>query len=590
MTLEIAFVLLVGFSALVLFVSEKLRVDVVALLVMVTFIGTGVLSPTQGIAGFSNPATVTVAAMFVIAQALNNTGALDTVAALLLKLARRSLNRAALFLMSSIAFISAFINNTAAVAVFLPVTIKLSGSARTSPSKLLIPLSYASLFGGVCTLIGTSTNILVSTLSEQYGYQPIGMFEMTRLGLILASIGIIYMLLIGIPLLPERRQIQDLEEEFKITPYLTEIILREPSSLVGMDLNEAHLTDSFDIDVLEIQRGAQRIRHPDRYTTLEDGDLLRIRCGRDTLAELSMLPGVELCPLKDGVKRLVGKVAEAVVAPGSRLVGQTLKSINFRDRFRCTTVALRRRGKTIYSKLGHTVLQAGDVLLLVGVPEALMEKRGHRDFVLVSKIRLNRQRRHLSIPSVVVIALVVLSVSFKIVPVVVGALIGCAALLLVGSITADEMYESIDWSVIMLIGGMLTLGAAVTESGADKLIAGFLVRIAGDFGPWVLLSVLYLLTSILTEGLSNSATAVLLVPLAISTAQGMGVDPRPFLMAITFAASNSFMTPVGYQTNTLVYGPGQYRVSDYLKVGVPLNLLFWIVATCLIPYFWPFNP
>lgn len=589
MTPEIAFILLVGFVAVYLFITEKLRVDVVALLVMVTFISTGVLSPTQGIAGFSNPATVTVAAMFVLAAALQKTGALNFAAAAILRIAGRSTWRVAGVLMVSIAFISGFINNTAAVAVFLPVTIELARKANVSASKLLIPLSFASLFGGVCTLMGTSTNILVSTLSVQHGDKPIGMFEMAPLGLIMALIGFVYMLLIGIHLLPEHRQVQSLEDNFDVGPYLTEIGLTEECQSLGLKLSEAPFAKELDLDVLEIQRGEQRVPAPDGETILMNGDLLRIHCSLESLNVLRELPGVEIHPLRKGGADREVHFLEAVVAPGSVLVGHTLKTINFRERFKCTAVALRRHGRTLHTKLGNIRLQSGDVLLVADSPEAVTRIQNHRDFVLVSQVEMPRSRQHLALPSVVILGLVVAAVALEIVPVVVAALLGCAALVLSGAITADEVYQAIDWSVIMLLGGMLTLGAAIQESGADKILSGWLLSVAGDFGPWFLLSAFYLITSLLTEALSNNATAVLLVPVAFSSAAALQVDPRPFLMAITFAASASFMTPVGYQTNTLVYGPGQYRFADYLKVGTPLNILFWLVASALIPVFWPFN-
>lgn len=587
MTPEIAFVLLVGFLTVVLFVTEKLRVDVVALLVMVTFIGSGVLTPTQGIAGFSNPATVTVAAMFVLAAALRHTEALDSLADLILRLSGESLWRAATVLMVTISIISAFINNTAAVAVFLPVAMEVSRRAKLSPSKLLIPLSFASLFGGVCTLIGTSTNILVSTLAVQHGEEPVGMFEMAPLGLLLALVGISYMLLVGIRLLPARGKPHSLEMAYDGGPYLTEVTITEEYPAVGRRLLEVPLVAEKDLEILEIQRGQERIRHPDSHTVLQTGDLLRIRCCLHTLSSLRTTTGVRLHPLKEEQAR--PSFLEAVVAPGSSLTGHTLKSINFRDRFGCTAVALRRRGQTQSTKLGTARLRGGDVLLVAEAREGHSRIRASRDFVLVSRVEMSHSRRHLAVPSAMILAVVVGLVAFDVVPVVVASLMGCAALILAGSITPDEVYEAIDWSVIMLLGGMLTLGAAVEESGADKLLAQGLLSVAGDHGPWFLLSMFYLVTSLLTEGLSNNATAVLLVPIAFSASDALGVDSRPFLMAITFAASASFMTPVGYQTNTLVYGPGQYRFSDYLKVGTPLNLLFWLIATFLIPVFWPFQ-
>lgn len=589
MTVESAFVLLIGLLATTLFVTERLRVDVVAMLVMVSFISAGIISPEQGISGFSNPATVTVAAMFVLAAALEKTGALDSVAALIMRLSGKSLFRATFLLMTSVGFISAFVNNTAAVAVFLPITLELSRRANISPSKLLIPLSFASLFGGACTLIGTSTNVLVSTLSVQHGDKAFAMFEMAPLGLIMAAAGMIYMLTFGLWILPKRRSTRSVEAEYALEPYLTEVVLGEPCESIGKNLVEAPLLREHDLDILEIQRGRLRIRHPSSMTVLEDGDRLRVRCTLDSLQTLPAVPGVELHPLTKSTEGDDFQFMEAVLAPNSSLCGETLQSINFRERFKATAVALRRHGKNQHSKLGSAILHAGDVLLIAATSEArdLVKRSG--DFVLCSEITQRTNRQHLALFSVSILIGVVLLTSFNVLPIVASALLGCAILTLAGAVTPDEVYEAIDWKVIMLLGGMLTLGQAMQESGTDKFLAQGLEGLAGAFGPWLLVSALYLITSLLTEVLSNNATAVLLVPVAFSAAESIGIDPKPLLMAITFAASASFMTPVGYQTNTLVYGPGQYKYADYLKVGTPLNLLFWIIASFMIPILWPFH-
>jgi di/tricarboxylate transporter len=588
MTLEIVFVLLVALGALALFITEKLRVDVVALLVMVTFIATGILTPTQGIAGFSNPATVTVAAMFVLAAALQKTGALNFAADYIIRLSGESSWRAAALLMLAIAAISGFINNTAAVAVFLPVTMELARKTKTSPSKLLIPLSFASLFGGACTLIGTSTNILVSTLSVQHGDRPIGMFEMAPLGLILLAAGFIYLLTVGLRLLPDHPHLHGAETKLELGRYLTEVGLTTDCSYAGASLGTSPLTQNSEIEILEIQRNDQRMK-PDEHLILESGDLLRIQCNLKTLNDLRAIPGLEIHPLRKCESEKDGSFLEAAVAPGSVLNGHTLKTFNFRERFKCTALAVRRHGQTLHTRLGNIRLKTGDVLLLSETPTGISRLRNSRDFVLISKVDLPLTRAHLALPSVIILGLMVAAVALELLPIVVAALLGCVAIVLAGSITPDEVYESIDWSVIMLLGGMLTLGAAIQESGADKILASSLLSIAGDFGPWFLLCALYLVTSLLTEALSNNATAVLLVPIAFSAAHGLGVEPRPFLMAIAFAASASFMTPMGYQTNTLVYGPGGYSVKDFMKVGTPLNLLFWVLASMLIPVFWPFQ-
>lgn len=589
MTAEILFVLIIGLCAVWLFVTEKLRVDVVALLVMSSFIASGVLTVEEGIAGFSNPATVTVGTMFILAAGIQYTGAMERVASFILRTAGKSLYPTVAVLMLTIGFLSAFVNNTAAVAVFLPITLEIARRSKNPASKLLIPLSFASLFGGACTLIGTSTNILVSSLSVNYGGQPIGMFELAPLGLILSAVGLTYMLLIGIRVLPERSRPEVLTESFEMNPYLVEFCIKQESELSGLIVGESALSESEGIEVLEIEQNQEAEPNPSQDRRLSAGARIRALCTKEAILTLHRRGDLDFNENLDELGKMASLV-EAVVAPGSPLVDKSLNSLRFEEERNLTVLAIKRHGKLSHTKLHDVILKVGDVLLLNASPTSVDEMQRNQSFVMVSNLNLPKRRKKLLPVALTTLAVVVLLSAFGLFPILVAALLGSAVLIVTGCVTADEAYESIDWKVIMLLGGMLTLGKAMTKSGAAQLLADQVVALAGPLGPWIVLGLFYLLTSILTEALSNNATAVLLVPIAFSTAQKMGVDPRPFLIAITFAASSSFMTPVGYQTNTLVYGPGHYRFKDFLKVGTPLNVLFWVTATALIPHFWPFYP
>ena len=428
---------------------------------------------------------------------------------------------------------------------------------------------------------------MVSTLSKQHDAPAIGMFELAPMGIILAVCGLLYMAFIGVRILPERRGNERLEDEFQMASYLTELVILEESASAEQPLEESFLIKDLHLDVLEVHRENRRFINPSGTTLIKAGDIIRARCGLDEIKAIEGHKNISLKPLLDRDEKLEG-LAEAVVAPNSILVGRSLKEVDFRRRFNAAAIAMRRRGKVRHERLSHTPLKAGDVLLVSADEEGLRQLKSSRSFVLISEIEVLNSRRRLALPCIAILAMVVGLAAGGLMDIVVSSLLGCLGMVLVGALEPDEVYDSIDWQVIMLLGGMLTLGAAMDQSGAAKWVAGNLLFFAGDYGPYVVLSVFYLLTSLLTEALSNNATAVLLVPIAFSAAEAMNVDPRPFVIAITYAASASFMTPVGYQTNTLVYGPGHYRFADYLKVGTPLNILFWILASILIPKFWSF--
>jgi di/tricarboxylate transporter len=581
------FAVLLG--AVALFVSEKLPVDMVALLVLATLLLTGLVSPEEGISGFANPATVTVAAMFVLTAGLQKTGATAAVGRLLVRLARTP-TIALLAVMAVAALASAFVNNTAAVAVFIPLVLAVAARRKTPPSRLLIPLSYAAQFGGVCTLIGTSTNLLVSSISERAGYGAFSMFEFGRLGVVLTIAGMLYFLLFSRWLLPDRVA-ASLPEVYHLGEYITELRVGEGSKYVGRSIRDSKLGEEHDVTVLRLLHGERKIWAP-LDQPLGAGDVLLVRGRIPELMALKGTAGLELDPeFQLGQEILESdelKLVQALVAPRSRLIGRTLKELDFRSRYHALVLAILRRGHHLDQKLNAVRLQLGDALLLQARSQELERLRADESFIVLDEVESAAPRRRRAPLAIGILAAVVGLAAFGLLPILVTAIAGVAALVLTRCLTLDEAYAAIDWKVIFLLAGVLPLGIAMERSGAARLIADGALGWAGELGPVALIAVFYLLTAVLTEMMSNNATAVLLAPIAISTAAQQGIDPRPLLMAVTFAASTSFSTPVGYQTNAMVYNPGGYRYADFLRTGVPLNVVFWILSTLLIPRIWSF--
>jgi len=572
--------------------KEKLPVDMAAVFVAVVLIVTRVLTPEQGLSGLGHPATVTVAAMFVLSAGLAKSGALGVAFTLLTRLGRHSGFLSILAMMIVVAFASAFINNTAVVAIFLPIALEVSRVTKMSPSRLLMPLSFASMFGGVCTLVGSSTNILVSAIAAGNGLRPFQMFEFSQLGLIMACAGIVYMLFIGIRLIPERRVEGDLSRLFEISDYLTDVVLLPEAKSVGKPAPDSALAKDLTVELIAVFRDGQRIGMPLDKIILAAGDVVRLRGDSSQIAKLQTRHGVSLVShlgwrekdAEAGEMELV----EAVIAPNSSLAGATLKSSRFTDRFQAKVLAVRHHGQVSNTKLDSVPLRPGDTMLLAVRHERLEALARNPAFVVVSLKGSAPLQKGKALLAFAILGAVIAASAFNLVPTVVAALAGCAAMVLTGCLKPADVYPAVDWKVIVMLGGLLPLGFALETTGAATILSQGMVSVFGPLGPWALLGALYFTTSVLTEIMSNAATAVLLAPIAISSASAMAIDPMPLLMAVTFAASASFMTPVGYQTNTLIYGPGAYRFGDFLRVGTPLNLLYWIMATALIPRFWPF--
>ncbi len=587
MGIELWVTLSVLVGAVILFVTEKLPVDVVALLVLSSLLVFGVLTPTQALSGFSSPATLTVAAMFVLSAGLQASGALRGLGNALARIHRGWLF--GLVMMGLVALVSAFINNTAAVAVLLPIVIAATVQNGKPPSKFLIPLSYAAQFGGVCTLVGTSTNLLVDSLARQSGHAGFELFEFTQLGVIFVVVGISYLMLVGRFLLPDLG-IPEQDDGDRRGRFLVELHVPEKSPATGQRAAEVLRDETEDVTLLEIFRDGLAVLSP-WDETVQAGDRLLLRGDFHEIERVRR----ELKLTFDPVARdLAGDPAadrvhvEALVAPGSRLVAQTIAGVRFGHTYRCRVHGLSRHRLFSKQPLDQIPLAVGDVLLLDAAERTVSALRADPALVVLGQRLQPRVDIRRAVVSALILASVITVAGMGWLPIVASALLGCAALVVLRCLTSEEAYAAIDWRVIVLLAGMIPLGIALQASGGADWVAERTVGLMGGYGPLATLAVLYLLTAVMTEVMSNNAAAVLVVPIALATADAMGVDAKPFLVAVAFAASTSFATPVGYQTNTMVYSAGGYRFADFLKIGVPLNLIFWAMAVALIPRYFPF--
>ncbi|MDE0472166.1 MAG: SLC13 family permease, partial [Ekhidna sp.] len=584
-------------AAVVLFVIEVISIDLVALLIICSLVISGVISPEEGVAGFSNKATITVAFMFVLSAALLKTGALQYVAHRLSKTFRYRFDVGIVLMMILIAVISAFINNTPVVAVFIPVVIQIANASGQSPPKMLIPLSFASIFGGMCTLVGTSTNILVSGIAEKEGLEAISIFAFTPMGLAFFLVGIGYMVLVGVKLLPDRKPDKDLSRKFGIRDYLTEIQLLPASDSIEKKIMDAPLVKELQMDIIEVRRGGNTFTLPSGDFYLKAEDILKVRFDVKSMRNLKDSTKVlQYSPVKIGDNDLKGtdsSMVEMIITSNSALVGKTLRDADFRRKYRGIPLAIRHHQDVQHEHLYKVKLRAGDMLLAEVKNHYVkelkkIEKSQDAPFVVISEegsIEFDK-KKFLTVLSIIVG--VVTLAAIGLIDIMIGAISGVAALVLFRIISMKEAYQSISWKIIFVIAGALSLGTAMTNTGLNAIIANALISELGVWGPVAIISGLYITTSLLTEVMSNNASAALLAPVAIETARSMELNPMPFLMAVTFAASASFMTPIGYQTNTMVYSAGQYKFRDFIKTGIWLNLLFWLVATLLIPIIYPF--
>jgi di/tricarboxylate transporter len=598
MTLDIILVFSILALTLVSFVWEKVPVEVTAISAFALILALGLLPVNTALTVLSNPAPVTVGAMFMVSAGLEKCGAIEIMTGYFKKLANAGYVPFLFVMILSVAFISAFINNTPVVVIFMPVLLSLARKMNVPASKLLIPLSYASIFGGVCTLMGTSTNILISGIAESYDMAPLSMFELAQVGLPLLVLGTIYLMLFSRKRLPVRETLTQILSPEERREFITEAFVHHDSQIAGKNLIESKILKTPGVRVLEIFRAGSSIPDKLNEVVLQAGDRLVLACKPHGIAQARDVEGLNfLGEIGEGLEQIAaseGSIVEGFIGPNSSIVGKTVAETDFRQRFRLIILALHRRGKNVREKLETLPLKFGDTLLMMGTDQAVASLRNSDDINLLDMPHVSSRSRRKKIPIVVATILGIVGfTTFTNFPIAGSAIIGVTVLLVTQCISSKEAFGSVGWNIIFLIYGMLALGMAMQETGASTLVANHAVGavnsfVPPDWQPYVMLAVLYFMCSALTEILSNNATAALLAPVGISIAVTMGVDPRAFLVATAIASSASFATPIGYQTNTFVYGVGGYRFSDFIKFGLPLNLLYFSVSIFLIPMIWPF--
>ena len=598
MTFEIAFVIIVVLFAFVLFVTEAFSLDVTALLVLsVLFIG-GFLTPEEAISGFSNPAVITIALLFVLSHALQKTRVLEYLIVRINKLISKSRILGLGVYLLTIGFTSALIYNTAIVAIMMPVTIRMAHKYHLSPSKLLIPLSYAAILGGTLTLVGTSTNLLVNSIYLQQGAnEPLGMFEFTKFGMIKLTIGLFYILLVAPKLLPSRTVTTSLTQSYHLGGYLTEMKISADSPLIGKTCIERGINQNYDILVLDIQRQGRLISTNVRNTALENDDILFVKGSVESFLQMKEVEKVTLLTDEKLTQKELEQedniLIECMITDKSDLVGQSLMRSNFRQRFGAFILAIRRDGDILRKKIAHVILQAYDTLLIYGPQKKLNKLTERGEFVVLGEVKASLKKVRFWWLSIFVILSAVFLAAVGVFPILKGVLIGVVILMVFKVITPNEAYQSIHWQVIVLIAALIPLGTVIQSTGTAEWIGTSITNIVNlgsvEWRPYLLLGLVYLITMILTEVSSNAATAIIMTPIVVAVTTQMNFDPRPFIFSVCFAASASFITPVGYQTNLMVYGPGGYKFSDFIKVGLPLALTLWVMAVIFIPIIWPFQ-
>jgi di/tricarboxylate transporter len=594
---HILIVYAITLCAIVLFArGDLISTDLTALLVLLMLVMTGVLSIEEGLSGFSHPGTISVAAMLVLSEAVNRTGALDALTRHLKALPFESEAAAAVVVLLAAGVVSMFVSNTATALIFIPLVLSLARTKQLAASRLLLPMAYAIILAGTCTLIASSTNIVVSEMGQRdYGLAPLGMFEITRLGLLAFGAGFLYCVVAARRLLPSHTPVKDIAERYAFREYVAELFVPENSTSVGKTFADAGLAERYNVNLLGIIRGMpdgseQRVWGGAPYTALAAGDILLVHGGIDELLRFQRSTGLALKE-KDILEDLTkgeGALAEGVISPTSALVGQTLKEMNFRARYGAFVLAVRTFGTTLLNKIGRVHLKVGDTLLIYGRRGELEALRKHPDFLFLETVTLPpvpEPRRALT--SVLVLVGVILAAALHVLPLVVAQLAGIALLVFLRTMDLKEIYSAIPWRIILMIAGIIPLGIAYQKTGAAALLVSGLLPFAESLGPLAVLSVVYWIGSLLVEVIQKTPTAVLIMPLAMSAAQAADINPKAMLVTVLFAVSSCFASPMSYQVNALVYGAGHYRFADYLRAGLLLKLLLWLVVLAGVWMFWP---
>lgn len=596
MTPDIVLVMVLLLFGFIMFVTEMFSIDVTAMILLTILFMLGFLTPSEALSGFSNPAVITIAFLFIISRALQKTRILEYLIVRVRRLADKSILIGRAVYLFTIGVASAVVNNTAIVAIFMPVSIRLAQKYKMSPSKMLIPVSYSAILGGTLTLVGTSTNLLVNSIYVKVpGVEPMGMFEFFKYGAILMVVGLLYILFIAPMILPSRTSTSSLTKSYRLGGYLTEMRITAESPLNGRTCLERGINKNYDVMVLDILRDNKMITNMIRLTKLKEGDVLFVRGTLENFLRMKEVEKVALLTdeklTQEELEQEDNVVLECLITDKSDLVGKSLMTSNFRRRFGSFILAIRREGTIVREKIAHVILSAYDTLLVYGPKNKVNELSKTNEFVVLGEVDAELRKQRFWWMTIVVIIGTIALAAFGFMPIVKSAMLGVVILLALKILTPQESYQSINWQVIILISALIPVGIVIQKTGTAGWIAGLISSatesVPSEWQPRVLLALIYFITIFLTEISSNAATAIIMTPISIAVAQQMGFDPRAFVFAVAFAASASFITPVGYQTNLMVYGPGGYKFSDYIRVGFPLAFIFWIMAVFILPILWP---
>lgn len=577
-----------------LFIKNYFSVDTTSILIMSLFIVAGVLSPEEGFSGFNHPATITLGCMFVISSAIFKTGLIEGLSVKIVQLAKIHYLIALLVFCAISAFFSAFINDSAVVALLIPIALKVCRETNITPSKLLLPISFSALFGGTCTLIGTSTNILVSSYAQKHGLTPFGMFELSGAALCLLAGGFIYIFVVSPFLLPAHHATDEDDLVKSTEKYTAEIQITEQSNDDQKPVYLCDIAKKFGVEIIAIFRGNQKNYDVNGNTILRVNDILKILISPDELSQLKTFKGYKVLGDDETEEESENalsnekKFYETVIPYGSDLAGNTLRRMKFRNNYNASVMAIRHRNETARKNLSDIRLREGDLMLLYTGKQEIKELINVKRLVLLSEYEYKKINYKKAIGALLITAAVIAAAAFKLTSILISGMLGCLLLVTTSILKPKEAYDAIEWKVIFMMAGVLSMGKALEVSGGAQLISTFISTHVGTLNPQITLSIIFLITFLATNFLSSKATAALMAPIVISLASVMQINERPFLVGVMFACSLTFMSPLSYPTNTMVFAPGNYTFKDYLKFGTPLNILIWVLASFVIPYFFPF--
>lgn len=576
--------------AIVIFAKEWLPVDTTSLVIMTILIATGLVEPHEGISGFSNEATITILALFILGAGLQNSGAITYFAKRIQKYFLAKEWKVLGLIMIFTATLSAFINNTAIVIVLLPIMLRISRITKISINRLLMPMSFSAMAGGATTVIGTSTNLVISSISEESGYGRFSIFEFSFMGVIMVIGLITFMLVLGRKLIPERGRDEDLTGEYHVKEFLTDLMITKGSKLIGKKLRDTELYKDPDIEILEIAREDGSIWMPKSVERLRENDSILLKGGVEEIVNFTSGVGSKIMPeitfQDEDLETNKMTLVEVLITPNSKLADRKIKKIGFQENYNAILLAVHKKGDYFSKKISYLKANIGDILLLETPKNNIRFLNNTNDFIILEQHVKNVFDMKKVIISFLIVLAVIILAAFDVLPILSSALIGSVVMLLTGCVSLQKAYQFIDWKIIFLLAGLIPLGIAIEKTGAGDLLANNFVYFTEGFSGRTMISLLFIFTVLLTSIISNNATAILIAPIAISIAEGLSLDPKPFLITVMFAASTSFITPIGYQTNTLIYSIGNYKFYDFLKVGGLVTVIIWALATWLIPNFY----